>query len=76
MASYQKIEMLSGELQDAEYVRHLRTLTHGAGSSNTDVDLYRTRDGREVVCTSPADDSRAIPQVEPDTSPADWLFAD
>ncbi len=63
----QKIRATSGQLIDARYVRHLRTLTGGA-QGNTDVDLYRTANGRLVVCLSP-DDARATPWVDPDSTP-------
>jgi hypothetical protein len=53
-----KIRFPSGKLTEATYVRHLRTLTgsdpgRGQYSCNTDVDLYRTQEGRLVVATSP-----------------------
>ena len=57
---------------EATYLRHLRTLTQGAGRDNLDVDLYRTRDGRELVATSPANDGRAVPDEEPDVTAADY----
>lgn len=65
----QKIRMVSGELVNARYIRHLRTLTGPPGQDNVDVDLYRTESGRTLVCTSPANDARAIPDVDPHATP-------
>ncbi len=66
------IRQVSGELVQATYVRHLRTLTNGSGRDNTDVDLYRLQGGRLVVATRPANDGRAVPDVDPDSTPADY----
>lgn len=64
MASEMLIERLSGRIETAVYVRHLRTLTptHSLGGANRDVDLFRLRDGSEVVCISPANDGRVHPR--------------
>src|SRR6185312_8670412 len=70
----EKIMMASGELADASYVRHLRTTTDGP--RNMDVDLYRTAGGRLVVCTSPRNDGRAIPEVDPDSTPESYGIRD
>jgi hypothetical protein len=55
------IELLDGSRVQATYIRHLRTLTHGAGVDNEDIDLYRLADGTTVEAHSPANDGRAIP---------------
>jgi hypothetical protein len=70
------IMMPSGERISATRVRHLRTLTNGSGRDNTDVELYRTRNGQLVVCTSPANDCRVAPCVDPDSTPADYGVAE
>lgn len=65
-----KIYLSDGTLANAEYLRHLRTLTHGSGCTsghNLDLDLFRLADGTEVVCSSRSNDARSIPtQVEKD----------
>ena len=65
-AAIEKIEMVSGEMVDAQWQRHLAT------SGNVSVDLYRTTGGRLVVCTSPENDGRAVPAVDPDANPGDY----
>lgn len=72
-----RVQTVGGELVEAMYVRHLRTLTQGSGCdgrSNVDVDLVRLAGGRLVVCTSPANDSRATPLVDPDSTPEDYGY--
>jgi hypothetical protein len=74
MAAPQMIETIDGRRIRATYVRHLRTLTgsNSLGSSNQDIDVFRTTDGREVICQTP-DDARATP-VEVDGSETEWMF--
>ena len=69
-----KIRDEDGELIEARYVRHLRTLTGnpGDGSASIDVDLFRTDDGRLVVCRSPENNARVIPWIDPGSTPQDY----
>lgn len=68
-----KVERADGELTDATYIRHLRTLVWGGGS-NTDLDLFRLADGTEIVCESPSNDGRAIPVERPGETAVSALF--
>ena len=58
-----KIELTSGERIEANYARHLRTITprNSMGGRSMDIDLYRLADGREVIAESPECDGRATP---------------
>ncbi len=62
----ERIAMVSGEIVHATWLRHVRSLTNGG-----QVDLYRTNSGRLVVCTS-ISGSGQIPQVDPDSTPANY----
>lgn len=68
------IELTDGRRVDAIYARHLRTLTNGTYSGNTDLDLFRLSDGSEVVCESPANDGRAVP-VQVDMTREEAMFS-
>jgi len=57
----------------ATRIRHIRTVTHGSGGDNTDIELYETFDGREVVCESPANNCRVLPEVVPGDA-EDWFY--
>jgi hypothetical protein len=57
-----KIRRQDGKLVEAEYVRHVRTLTGPPGAGNDDVDVYRLADGTEVECMSRADNGRDVPR--------------
>ena len=72
-----KIKTVGGEMVEAKYVAHLRTLTQGSGCDgrpNIDVDLFRAQGDRLVVCASPSDDARATPLVDPDSAPEDYGY--
>jgi hypothetical protein len=58
-----KVELQNGERVEANYVRHLRTITpnNSMGGRSIDVDLYRLADGREIAAQSPEIDGRAVP---------------
>jgi len=67
-----KIELSNGKQVEANYVKHLRTLTND-GHGNTDIDLYRLEDGTEVIAESPVCDGRATP-VQVEVTEAEALF--
>jgi len=68
------IELHDGTKVKANYVRHLRTLTHGQYRGNTEIDLFRTEDGRDIVCESPSNDARIVPTERLDLTETSAMF--
>jgi hypothetical protein len=60
MTSYQTIVRLDGSRVQARYIRHITTLTPPLGDE--DIDVYRTKNGEEIACSSSRIDCRPAPQ--------------
>lgn len=71
-----KILNSNGELVEATYIQHLRTLTprSSMGGANRDLDLFRLEDGTEVVAESLSDDARDIPFIRNELTAETVLF--
>ncbi len=67
-----QITLRTGEQKRTRFVRHLKTLDDFIDGPLS-IDLYEIKGSRRlVVCTVPANDSRAIPEEDPESTPDDY----